>query len=162
MKKFVIQWRKFESKRSSRNEVMNFWILLIFLIFIFIFQVFFTIYFRKKIAKKGLIFAKDPWSWRGTTLTRGGAMRAHVDPMDAHVACWVKWVVCVWAHMYSGPTEGIGGCTRPMRVMQWLKETHLIYSPSSLHLLRVGLMFSLACNVASRGASYEIGQIDAR
>ena len=31
MKKFVIQWRKFESKRSSRNEVMNFFG--IFLIF---------------------------------------------------------------------------------------------------------------------------------
>ena len=37
-KEFVIQWRKFELKRSYTNEFMNFLILLYFLDFILIFQ----------------------------------------------------------------------------------------------------------------------------
>ena len=40
MKKFVIQWRNFESKRSSRNEVLNFLRLIIFSKFLMIFQEF--------------------------------------------------------------------------------------------------------------------------
>ena len=38
MKKFVIQWRKFELKRIYINEVMNFFIFQNFLDFILIFQ----------------------------------------------------------------------------------------------------------------------------
>ena len=38
MKEFVIQWRKFELKRSYTNEFMNFLIFQSFLDFIFIFQ----------------------------------------------------------------------------------------------------------------------------
>ena len=48
MKKFAIQWRKFELKRSYRNEDMNFLIFQNFLDFILIFQVFFGAYFIKK------------------------------------------------------------------------------------------------------------------
>ena len=40
-KKFVIQWRKFESKKSSRNEVMIFLRLTIFFGFFKIFSEFF-------------------------------------------------------------------------------------------------------------------------
>ena len=53
LKKFVIQWRKFESKKSSRNEVK------IFLDFISEFSSIFRIYFLKKITKRVLI-AWDP------------------------------------------------------------------------------------------------------
>ena len=38
MKEFVIQWRKFELKRSYTNEFMNFLIFQSFLDFIFTFQ----------------------------------------------------------------------------------------------------------------------------
>ena len=61
----------------------------------------------------------------------------------------------MWAHEYSGTTEGIGEHTRPMRATQWLKETHLIYSSILLIFLHVGLCcsFFFAGDVAHRGAS---------
>ena len=44
----MIQWRKFESKRSFKLKVMNFSCLYIFLHFIFIFQEFLEIKIRRK------------------------------------------------------------------------------------------------------------------
>ena len=89
MKKFVIQWRKFESKRSSRNEVMN------FLDFIFIFQVFFRIYLYMRVTREANV-----------------AQRWHVaEPRD------LTWMP-TWAHGYSGPTVGIGGILGSLGVTQ--------------------------------------------
>ena len=62
MNKFVIKWRKFESKRSYINEDMIFLILRNFLDFILIFQLFFELFPHKTIAKRVLLFAKDPRS----------------------------------------------------------------------------------------------------
>ena len=56
MKKFVIQWRKFKSKRCFRNEVMNFLRLIIFLEFFMIFQEFLAF----KNHKKGDLYVLDP------------------------------------------------------------------------------------------------------
>ena len=52
MKKFVIQWRKFELKRNYVNEDMNFLIFYNFLDFILIFYVFFG-FISLKNRKKG-------------------------------------------------------------------------------------------------------------
>ena len=62
MKKFLIQWRKFESKRSYIKKDVYFLILVNFLDIILIFQVFFQIYFIKKIAKRVDFIAQDPRS----------------------------------------------------------------------------------------------------
>ena len=62
MKTFVIQWRKFELKRSYINEDMNFLIFQNLLDFILIFQVFFRIYFIKIIAKRVEFIMRDSWS----------------------------------------------------------------------------------------------------
>ena len=53
MKKFVIQWRKFELKRSYINEDMNFLIFPNFLDFILFFKYFFSDLFHLKVSKKG-------------------------------------------------------------------------------------------------------------
>ena len=74
MKKFVIQWRKFELKRIYINEVMNFFIFQNFLDFILIFQNLFL-----KNSKKGLFNHAGPvevtWHnadmWWGHTSLRG-------------------------------------------------------------------------------------------
>ena len=65
MKEFVIQWRKFELKRSYINEFMNF---LIFQNFWILFW-FFRIY----------LIVQDPRRWRGAMRTHGGATQAHMD-----------------------------------------------------------------------------------
>ena len=75
MKKFVIQWRKFESKKSSRNEVM------IFLDFIFDFSSIFWIYFLTKITKRVLI-ARDP---RKADVAQGRHVAEPCEPT------WTKW-----------------------------------------------------------------------
>ena len=52
-RKFVIQWRKFEAKKRSRNEVMIYKVYRFFLDFILIFQEFFGSFKSIKNHKKG-------------------------------------------------------------------------------------------------------------
>ena len=75
MKKFLIQWRKFESKKSSRNEVM------ILLDFIFDVSSIFWIYFLKKIMKRVLI-VQDP---RKADVARGRHVAEPREPT------WTNW-----------------------------------------------------------------------
>ena len=90
MKKFVIQWRKFDSKRTYIKKDMNIWIFWNFLDFIFIFQAFSRICFIKKLAKSGYLIAWDPRSWRCTRRTCGGATQGHVD---TYVCAYVGGVI---------------------------------------------------------------------
>ena len=69
--------------------------------------------------------------------------------------------LCVWAHGYSGPTEGIGGRTRPMWAMQWLKNLLAFIPDISSCIPSCGTNFSFAGDVESRGASHDIAQIEA-
>ena len=75
MKKFVIQWRKFESKKSYVNEVMKFEFYRIFLEFILIFQVSFGFNFFIKIAKRVYFNRVRPakLTWHGAHTWRSHA-----------------------------------------------------------------------------------------
>ena len=75
MKKFVIQWRKYESKRSYIYEVMNF-LILEFSGFYFDFSGFIPL----KNSKKGL-FNRTEVTWHDTDMWRG-----HASPRGAYVA----------------------------------------------------------------------------
>ena len=74
MKKFLIQWRKFELKRRYINEDMNFLIFKNFYGFYFDFSGIFLDLFHLKIRKKGLFNREGPAElmWREATWT-------HVD-----------------------------------------------------------------------------------
>ena len=73
-KKFVIQWRKFELKRSCIFKVMNFWSLCLFLIFIWFLNWFLYQFPLFKIAKKGGSYLQV-LTWRagaaGADMARG-------------------------------------------------------------------------------------------
>ena len=60
-KKFVIQWRKFESKRPFKLKVMNLLSLYIFLDFILIFQEFLEIKIHKKRFIKRMTHVELTW-----------------------------------------------------------------------------------------------------
>ena len=101
-KEFVIQWRKFGSKRSSTFKVMNLWSLCPFSDFYLIFKLIFRLIFPIKIAKKRGVFyfiPQTPWrltwckpaeearSWRGARDCRTDATWrwGHVaGPLVAH------------------------------------------------------------------------------
>ena len=65
MKEFVIQWKKFELKRSSINEFMNFLIFQNFVDFILIFQDLFNR------AGPVEVTLRDADTWRGHTSPHG-------------------------------------------------------------------------------------------
>ena len=77
MKKFIIQWRKFELKRIYINEVMNFLIFQNFLDFILIFQ---DLFHLKK-SKKGLFNRARPAevTWRDADMWQD-----HASPHDGN------------------------------------------------------------------------------
>ena len=77
--------------------------------FIFIFQAFFEIYFLKK-SQKRVLYMRGT---RKADVALCGHMAEPREPtwthMDAYVGRRGSCAMCVWAHGYSGLTEGIGG-----------------------------------------------------
>ena len=62
-KKFLIQWRKFEIKRSDNFKDMDYWIFWIFLDFLEFILFLYRFCSLLKIAKMGFI-SVGPWGWR--------------------------------------------------------------------------------------------------
>ena len=102
IKKFVIQWRKFEAKRSSRNEVMKLWRLIIFFGIFMIFQEFLELKNCKKylcaldprgadVARRGQV--TTPWELTRNNASPRGCLRGAEDRSGQ----------VFWAHEYRGP-----------------------------------------------------------
>ena len=71
----MIQWRQFESKKISRNEVYEILRINNFLEFFMIFQEFLEL----KKSQKGFICVGTAWSGCGTAHTHGGTMGVDTD-----------------------------------------------------------------------------------
>ena len=112
IKKFVIQWRKFESKKSSRNEVMNFLRLLIFSEFFMIFLEFLEL----KKSQKGvnMCWTRTEMMWHDMDMWQHHGSRH--KPMRAHVGAYVaqrNQAMYIGPTNVVGPSKRIGGRTRP-------------------------------------------------